>query len=82
MYSIYICLECREGLEAFVEKSREICLIQPITVFTGTWNVNGGKNVNNIAFRETTCTGKEQAGLKSWIFPTKHCMYSFSIYFL
>ena len=33
-----------------------------LTVFAGTWNVNGGKNMHNIAFRN-------QAPLTEWLFP-------------
>ncbi|KAK6044204.1 hypothetical protein COOONC_18294 [Cooperia oncophora] len=31
-------------------------------IFIGTWNVNGGKNINNIAFRN-------QSNMADWIFP-------------
>lgn len=35
---------------------------QPLSVFVGTWNVNGGKNMYNVAFRH-------EQSLVSWLYP-------------
>lgn len=34
----------------------------PLTVWVGTWNVNGGKNFSDVAFRN-------QTNLGDWLFP-------------
>lgn len=34
----------------------------PLKVFAGTWNVNGGKNMHNVAFRDNN-------SLDAWLFP-------------
>ncbi|CAK5060686.1 unnamed protein product [Meloidogyne enterolobii] len=53
--------EC-PNLEAFVEREKEFCVQIPLNIFCGTWNVNGGKNLNNVAFKGGNL-------LNSWIFP-------------
>ncbi|CAK5100943.1 unnamed protein product [Meloidogyne enterolobii] len=53
--------EC-PNLEAFVEREKEFCVQVPLKIFCGTWNVNGGKNLNNVAFKGGNL-------LNSWIFP-------------
>uniref|UniRef100_A0A915NRU0 Phosphatidylinositol-3-phosphatase SAC1 n=1 Tax=Meloidogyne floridensis TaxID=298350 RepID=A0A915NRU0_9BILA len=53
--------EC-PNLEAFVEREKEFCVQIPLKIFCGTWNVNGGKNLNNVAFKGGNL-------LNSWIFP-------------
>ncbi|KAI1721254.1 sacI homology domain-containing protein [Ditylenchus destructor] len=55
--------ECPTEVEAFVDREREMCKAETLTVFAGTWNVNGGKNMYNVAFRH-------EQSLESWIFPT------------
>lgn len=54
--------ECPNAVETLVERGNEMVTEVPLTVFTGTWNVNGGKNMHNIAFRN-------QAPLSEWLFP-------------
>ncbi|KAF7636363.1 Integrin_alpha2 domain-containing protein [Meloidogyne graminicola] len=54
--------EC-PNLEAFVERENDLCVPIPLKIFCGTWNVNGGKNLNNVAFKGGNL-------LSSWIFPT------------
>jgi len=39
-----------------------MCDIESIRIFAGTWNVNGGKNMYNVAFRH-------EQSLNAWIFP-------------
>ncbi|VDK17407.1 unnamed protein product [Anisakis simplex] len=56
--------ECESIVESLVERSDEMVNILPITIFVGTWNVNGGKNMHNIAFRN-------QAPLTEWLFPNE-----------
>jgi hypothetical protein len=56
-------------LDAFVEREKEFCIQIPLKIFCGTWNVNGGKNLNNIAFK----FGNNNNSLSSWIFPTNLC---------
>lgn len=46
-----------------MEKQDEICTKEKLSVFAGTWNVNGGKNMYNVAFRH-------EQSLDAWIFPT------------
>lgn len=41
-------------------------------MFVGTWNVNGGKNMYNVAFRD-------KQSLNLWIFPTEICCFFFQI---
>uniref|UniRef100_A0AC34GS00 Phosphoinositide 5-phosphatase n=1 Tax=Panagrolaimus sp. ES5 TaxID=591445 RepID=A0AC34GS00_9BILA len=43
--------ECPMALSELIARREEMVSREPVTVFCGTWNVNGGKNVNNIAFR-------------------------------
>ncbi|CAD5209770.1 unnamed protein product [Bursaphelenchus xylophilus] len=45
-----------------VNRRCEYTLPSPIGIFVGTWNVNGGKNMYNVAFRH-------EQSLTSWIFP-------------
>lgn len=54
--------EC-PSIEVFVERGKEMCTPIPLKLFAGTWNVNGGKNMYNVAF-------KHNESLASWLFPT------------
>uniref|UniRef100_A0A0K0FCM4 phosphoinositide 5-phosphatase n=1 Tax=Strongyloides venezuelensis TaxID=75913 RepID=A0A0K0FCM4_STRVS len=54
--------ECPQAVQSLLEHQSELVVEQKVTVFVGTWNVNGGKNMNNIAF-------KHENSLESWIFP-------------
>uniref|UniRef100_A0A9J2P640 phosphoinositide 5-phosphatase n=1 Tax=Ascaris lumbricoides TaxID=6252 RepID=A0A9J2P640_ASCLU len=56
--------ECDNAVEWLVERAGEVVDVVPLTVFVGTWNVNGGKNMHNIAFRN-------QAPLTEWLFPNE-----------
>jgi hypothetical protein len=49
-------------LDAFVERKKEMSEPVPLKVFAGTWNVNGGKNMHNVAF-------KNNNSLDTWLFP-------------
>jgi len=60
-------------LEAFVEREKEFCVQIPLKIFCGTWNVNGGKNLNNVAFKGGNL-------LNSWIFPENLCKEVFLVY--
>ncbi|VDP14333.1 unnamed protein product [Onchocerca flexuosa] len=44
------------------ERKMEMVENVPLTVWVGTWNVNGGKNFSDIAFRN-------QTNLADWLFP-------------
>lgn len=39
----------------------EFTTMEQLRVFVGTWNVNGGKNMHNVAFRN-------EARLSDWVF--------------
>lgn len=54
--------ECPNAVEALSERVSEMVNEVPLNIFAGTWNVNGGKNMHNIAFRN-------QAPLTEWLFP-------------
>uniref|UniRef100_A0A7I5EBA2 phosphoinositide 5-phosphatase n=1 Tax=Haemonchus contortus TaxID=6289 RepID=A0A7I5EBA2_HAECO len=54
--------ECDEAIEQVVSRASEMTSPEPIKIFIGTWNVNGGKNMHNIAFRN-------QSNMADWIFP-------------
>ncbi|VDO41955.1 unnamed protein product [Haemonchus placei] len=54
--------ECDEAVEQVVSRASEMTSPYPIKIFIGTWNVNGGKNMHNIAFRN-------QSNMADWIFP-------------
>uniref|UniRef100_A0AC35U978 Phosphoinositide 5-phosphatase n=1 Tax=Rhabditophanes sp. KR3021 TaxID=114890 RepID=A0AC35U978_9BILA len=54
--------ECPHAVETLVDHQHELAEDEPLSVFVGTWNVNGGKNMNNIAF-------KHDNSLDDWIFP-------------
>ncbi|CEF60029.1 Inositol polyphosphate-related phosphatase domain and Synaptojanin, N-terminal domain and Endonuclease/exonuclease/phosphatase domain and Nucleotide-binding, alpha-beta plait domain and Domain of unknown function DUF1866 domain-containing protein [Strongyloides ratti] len=54
--------ECPNAVESLLDHQDELVVQQNVSVFVGTWNVNGGKNMNNIAF-------KHENSLESWIFP-------------
>ncbi|ETN74499.1 hypothetical protein NECAME_03985, partial [Necator americanus] len=54
--------ECDEAVEHVVGRIDEVTIPNPIKIFVGTWNVNGGKNMHNIAFRN-------QSNMADWIFP-------------
>lgn len=43
-----------------------MCSVERLSVFAGTWNVNGGKNMYNVAFRH-------EQSLDAWIFPPELC---------
>lgn len=61
-------IECPTEVEAFVDREQEICIPETLSVFVGTWNVNGGKNMYNVAFRH------EQQSMDAWLFPQEICM--------
>uniref|UniRef100_A0A0N5A7W6 phosphoinositide 5-phosphatase n=1 Tax=Syphacia muris TaxID=451379 RepID=A0A0N5A7W6_9BILA len=54
--------EIPHAVERVLERESEMVDKISLTVFAGTWNVNGGKNMHNIAFRN-------QAPLSEWLFP-------------
>ncbi|CAJ0579607.1 unnamed protein product, partial [Mesorhabditis spiculigera] len=54
--------EYPDAVEQLVDRSSEITNPEPIKVFCGTWNVNGGKNMYNVAFRN-------QERIGDWLFP-------------
>ncbi|CAJ0928820.1 unnamed protein product, partial [Mesorhabditis belari] len=54
--------EYSEAVEQLVNRSSEITANEKIKVFCGTWNVNGGKNMYNVAFRN-------QERIADWLFP-------------
>ncbi|VDM25235.1 unnamed protein product [Toxocara canis] len=56
--------ECDRAVEWLMERAGEMVNVVPLTVFAGTWNVNGGKNMHNIAFRN-------RAPLTEWLFPNE-----------
>lgn len=49
-----------------MEREKEMCVPEELLVFVGTWNVNGGKNMYNVAFRH-------EQSINTWIFPTEIC---------
>ncbi|CAC70096.1 Synaptojanin [Caenorhabditis elegans] len=53
--------EYADAVSQLVERSPEIAEPQSIKIFVGTWNVNGGKNIHNVAFRN-------ESSLSHWIF--------------
>lgn len=53
--------ECADAVEEVVERQREVSMDCELSIFVGTWNVNGGKNMHNVAFRN-------EASLADWIF--------------
>ncbi|VDM55968.1 unnamed protein product [Angiostrongylus costaricensis] len=53
--------ECEEAVNQVVGRVQEITSLNPIKIFVGTWNVNGGKNMHNIAFRN-------ESNMTHWIF--------------
>lgn len=55
-------LECPSVMKDLVERKMEMVENVPLTVWVGTWNVNGGKNFSDIAFRN-------QTNLADWLFP-------------
>ncbi|VDK88573.1 unnamed protein product [Litomosoides sigmodontis] len=55
-------LEGPSVLKNLVERKMEMVENVPLTVWVGTWNVNGGKNFSDIAFRN-------QTNLGDWLFP-------------
>ncbi|EYB85451.1 hypothetical protein Y032_0297g1716 [Ancylostoma ceylanicum] len=58
----YYFYECDEAVDHVVSRINEVTTPNPIRIFVGTWNVNGGKNMHNIAFRN-------QSNMADWIFP-------------
>uniref|UniRef100_A0A0N5A741 phosphoinositide 5-phosphatase n=1 Tax=Parastrongyloides trichosuri TaxID=131310 RepID=A0A0N5A741_PARTI len=54
--------ECPHAVQSLLDHQSELIVEQQVSVFVGTWNVNGGKNMNNIAF-------KHENSMESWIFP-------------
>uniref|UniRef100_A0AAF5Q4T9 phosphoinositide 5-phosphatase n=2 Tax=Wuchereria bancrofti TaxID=6293 RepID=A0AAF5Q4T9_WUCBA len=57
-----ILLECPSVVKDLVERKMEMVENVPLTIWVGTWNVNGGKNFSDIAFRS-------QTNLADWLFP-------------
>ncbi len=53
--------ECPNALTSLIERIDEFTVCEPLRIFVGTWNVNGGKNMHNVAFRN-------QAHLTDWLF--------------
>uniref|UniRef100_A0A158PBJ9 phosphoinositide 5-phosphatase n=1 Tax=Angiostrongylus cantonensis TaxID=6313 RepID=A0A158PBJ9_ANGCA len=53
--------ECEEAVNQVVGRVQEITSPNSIRIFVGTWNVNGGKNMHNIAFRN-------ESNVTHWIF--------------
>ncbi|CAD5206708.1 unnamed protein product [Bursaphelenchus okinawaensis] len=49
-------------VQELVDRRNEYTTHSPVSIFVGTWNVNGGKNMYNVAF-------KHEQSLVSWIFP-------------
>jgi hypothetical protein len=56
------CLECPNIVEELVAQRADYISTSKLSIFAGTWNVNGGKNVYNVAFRH-------EQSLGSWLFP-------------
>ncbi|KAI6203085.1 Phosphoinositide 5-phosphatase [Aphelenchoides besseyi] len=54
--------ECPYLVEELVSRRSEFFNLNQLKVFAGTWNVNGGKNVYNVAFRH-------EQSLNGWLFP-------------
>ncbi|GMT24753.1 hypothetical protein PFISCL1PPCAC_16050, partial [Pristionchus fissidentatus] len=54
--------EYPSAVENLLEQADTLTTDAPLTIFVGTWNVNGGKNMHNVAFRN-------EAKLSDWIFP-------------
>ncbi|CAJ0604121.1 unnamed protein product [Cylicocyclus nassatus] len=54
--------ECEDAVEHVLSRRSEVTTANPMKIFIGTWNVNGGKNMYNIAFRN-------QSNMADWIFP-------------
>ncbi|EFO22572.2 endonuclease/Exonuclease/phosphatase [Loa loa] len=57
-----ILLEHPSVVKDLVERKMEMMENVPLTIWVGTWNVNGGKNFSDIAFRN-------QTNLSDWLFP-------------
>ncbi|CAI5447115.1 unnamed protein product [Caenorhabditis angaria] len=53
--------EYADAVQQLVERAPEIAENHPLKIFVGTWNVNGGKNIHNVAFRN-------ESNLSHWIF--------------
>ncbi|CAD6195142.1 unnamed protein product [Caenorhabditis auriculariae] len=53
--------EYADAVSQLVERAPAIADPHPIKIFVGTWNVNGGKNIHNVAFRN-------ESSLNNWIF--------------
>ncbi|TMS38623.1 hypothetical protein L596_005308 [Steinernema carpocapsae] len=58
-FSLY---ECPNAIDSLVERIPEMTSSEKLSVFVGTWNVNGGKNMYNVAFRG-------ESVLALWFFP-------------
>ncbi|KAI6182586.1 Phosphoinositide 5-phosphatase [Aphelenchoides bicaudatus] len=54
--------ECPQIVEELVTRRTEFINRSKLSIFAGTWNVNGGKNVYNVAFRH-------EQSLGAWLFP-------------
>uniref|UniRef100_A0A183E6S9 phosphoinositide 5-phosphatase n=1 Tax=Gongylonema pulchrum TaxID=637853 RepID=A0A183E6S9_9BILA len=54
--------KCPPVAKELAERKHEMVDSVPLTVWVGTWNVNGGKNFSDIAFRN-------QTNLADWLFP-------------
>lgn len=48
--------------EELISRRSEFTSVKHLSVFAGSWNVNGGKNMYNVAFRH-------EQSLVSWLFP-------------
>ena len=49
------------ALSELIARRQEMSTRQTLSVFCGTWNVNGGKNINNIAF-------KHENSFEEWLY--------------
>ncbi|KAK0400060.1 hypothetical protein QR680_003335 [Steinernema hermaphroditum] len=54
--------ECPSAVDSLVERIPEMTNTERLNLFVGTWNVNGGKNMYNVAFRG-------ESALAMWLFP-------------
>uniref|UniRef100_A0A1I7XYG1 phosphoinositide 5-phosphatase n=1 Tax=Steinernema glaseri TaxID=37863 RepID=A0A1I7XYG1_9BILA len=54
--------ECPSAVDSLVERIPDMTVTEKLSLFVGTWNVNGGKNMYNVAFRG-------ESALSLWLFP-------------
>ncbi|MCP9266253.1 SYNJ1 protein [Dirofilaria immitis] len=57
-----ILLECPSVVKDLAERKIEMVENIPLTIWVGTWNINGGKNFSDVTFRN-------QTNLADWLFP-------------